>query len=99
MDDYTPLIRTPLTAANGMHDLDRIAGPDHMPVKGAARDDLAIDLQCQALAGKTQRIQQVGRAGLGWYFSCRTVEYDIHGASGLILTGTFYRNRQDRVLC
>jgi hypothetical protein len=71
-------------AANGMDDLDAVAGLDHMMVKPAARYNLVIDFQRKPSSAEPQCLQQPGRTGLLGDFAPVTVEYDIHSNHGAV---------------
>ena len=70
--------------ANSMDDFDPVTRLDHVLIEAAAWNNLAIDLQCKALAGQAQRIQQLAGTGLVRDGPGGTVDNNIHGFIGAV---------------
>ena len=63
-----------------MHDLDGVAGLQHMRGVAAARDDLAVDLHRDPALGQAFVFEQGGEAGLVGDLAGFAIELDVHAA-------------------
>jgi hypothetical protein len=65
--------------ADGVYDFHPVAGFQDARRKGAARDDLLIDLDREAFAGKTQVDDQVGGGEAVGNILPGSIQCDLHG--------------------